>query len=199
VIKRFRFAATVEDIDDAIEQDTTATAEPVPTRIVRCVALAELTPPDAPCAAIAVEWFPDDVTPADETGTVVAEEVVVRGADWLEQRWRDGGPRWKHMALARRHPDLSQEELSRRWRSHAGTAGTLVIPDVARGQAYAQDHPVRPGPYDAVNEVWFDDPADLRARVEWFAAPRPPDELFAESWLLAVREEVVGPLRYRRE
>lgn len=126
---------------------------------------------------------------------VLAGEHILRGEDWLARRWRDGGDKLKHMALATRAAGLSQAEFSRRWRSHAGTAGTAVIPDEARGLAYVQNHPV-PGewPYDAVNEVYFDDADGLRARVEWFRAsvPDPADGvLFGQSWLIAVREVIV--------
>jgi hypothetical protein len=124
----------------------------------------------------------------------VVGEHILRGADWLATRWRDGGDRLKHMALATRAAGLTQAEFSRRWRSHAGTAGSAVIPGQACGQAYVQNHPV-PGdwPYDAVNEVYFDDADGLRARVEWFRAnvPDPADGmLFGQSWLIAVREVI---------
>ena len=127
---------------------------------------------------------------------VVAGERILRGEEWLARRWRDGGDRLKHMALATRAAGLTQAEFSRRWRSHAGRAGMAVIPDVARGLAYVQNHPV-PGdwPYDAVNEVYFDDLDGLKARVEWFRAnvPDPADGvLFSSSWLIAVREVIVS-------
>jgi len=80
-----------------------------------------------------------------------------------------------------------------------------------RGRAYVQNHPDPAGErvYDAVNEVWFDDLAGLRARVEWFRAnlsgpagsgpagsgpvgsgPAEAD-LVRQSWFIAVREHVV--------
>jgi hypothetical protein len=48
-----------------------------------------------------------------------------------------------------------------------------VIPARHGAFAYVQNHPV-PGdwPCDAVNEVYFDDLAGLRARVEWLGANR---------------------------
>lgn len=147
---------------------------------------------------VTFEWFGDDVRfpagsfPADGAGAgdTIAAEAVLRGADWLEARWRDGTPRYKHLAVAIRAAGLTREEFARRWRAHAGTAGGTPIPDAARGQAYAQNH-VLSGPVDAVNEVWFDDPAALRARAAWFDG-RPFDrDLFSSSRLICVREFLV--------
>jgi len=138
--------------------------------------------------AVTFEWFADDARLPD--GDTVATEVVVRGADWLEGRWRDGAPRYKHLAVATRAAGLSREEFARRWRAHAGTAGGTPVPDVAKGQAYVQNHVVS-GPGDAVNEVYFDDLADLRARAAWFEG-RPFDrDLFSSSRLICVREVLV--------
>jgi hypothetical protein len=198
-----------------------------PSRVTVCTTLPELTGPDPLHDGIGVEWFTDAthlarfaswlrtddgraaLAPADglvdatASPVVVAEEVVLRGADWLEERWLEGGPRLKHMAVALRSADLTSEEFSQRWRSHAGrvggsTAPATVIPDAARGLAYVQDHP-RPRPsgewaYDALNEVWFDDLDGLRARLDWFGANPPvlPDDLFRASWFLAAREELVA-------
>jgi hypothetical protein len=130
---------------------------------------------------------------------VAATESVVRGPSWLDQRWRDGGARVKHMALATRAAGLTPAEFAERWRSHAGTVGGVPVPDAARGQAYVQNHPLPhpesgEWPYDAINEVYFDDVEGLKARVEWFRAnvPHPADGvLFGQSWLVAVREVIV--------
>src|SRR5262249_39219187 len=127
---------------------------------------------------------------------VVADEVVGRGADWLNQRWRDGGVRLKHLALARRADGLSVEEFSGRWRRRAGVvraAGTgalVAIPDAARGEAYVQNHPrsrtAGDWAYDACNEVWFDRVEDLRARIDWFERNlRDADEdLVGANWFV---------------
>jgi hypothetical protein len=136
---------------------------------------------------------------------VAADEAVVRGADWLARRWHDGGARLKHMALATRAGGLTPAEFSRAWRQHAGqlrqpgAAQPTVIPDSARGRAYIQNHPL-PLPdgewaYDAVNEVYFDDAAGLRARIGWFRDNLPgqaADGLVSQSWFLAVREIVLA-------
>lgn len=155
--------------------------------------------PDAPPAAALLDPGASPV--------IVAEEAVLRGAGWLDRRWRDGGDRLKHMALAVRAAGLTPAEFSRAWRSRAGQvrrAGATqvtAIPDEVRGRAYVQNHPDLAGEraYDAVNEVWFDDLAGLRARVEWFRAnlsgpaePGPAEaDLIRQSWFIAVREHVV--------
>jgi hypothetical protein len=143
-----------------------------------------------PFAWVVTEWFEGDPPPT-EGAVVVADEVVLRGADWLDERWATGGARWKHLALATRAPGLTPEEFSTRWRSHAGTAGGVPIPDAAKGLAYVQNHPTPLGawPYDAVNEVWFDDPDALQQRVDWFAANdvgRPDDLFGATTFLTAI-------------
>ena len=156
-------------------------------RSVRCDVLRDLTP-DAPFDTVRIDWCDE---PAD--GDLIAEEVVLRGADWLDQRWRDGGERFKHIALTRRAGGLTQAEFSERWRDHGGTVGTTPIPDLVKGCAYAQNHPV-PGdwPYDAVNEVWFDDLDGLRRRVVWFTEHAPGgDDLFGPPTFLAVREVLI--------
>jgi hypothetical protein len=138
------------------------------------------------------------------SAVVVAEEVVQRGADWLEERFREGGEKLKHMAIARRAANLSPAEFSAMWRGRAGTvrrAGdskTTAIPEEARGLAYVQNHPLPredgEWPYDAVNEVYFDDLESLQRRVAWFAANlggTAEEDLIGENWFLSVREEVV--------
>jgi hypothetical protein len=110
--------------------------------------------------------------------------------------------------MAARSPGLTSEEFSERWKAHAGTAGATPIPERARGLAYAQNHPLLPQPsseggqgfgyricaYDAVNEVWFDDPERLRERVRWLAENLPDegeDRLFGARHSIAVEETVL--------
>jgi hypothetical protein len=187
-----------------------------PLRITASVVLPELSGPGGDSGhgpdGAAIEWFTSEPHlarfdswlatlpgPAGALASqvVVAREHALRGEPWLARRWRDGGERFKHMALATRAAGLSAGEFSRRWRAHAGTAGPARIPEAVRGRAYVQNHPV-PGewPYDAINEVYFDDLTGLRQRVDWFRAnvPAPADgELFGQSWLIAVRETVLDP------
>lgn len=165
---------------------------------VRPARLAVSRALDGPEVVVAA-WFDDRVAAetfaAGQPGVphVLAEEHVLRGADWLERRWAGGGARLKHVALARRADGLDLPTFLDRWRTHAGTAGGTPIPDEARGLAYAQNHPLAEGAYDAVNEVWFDDLDSLRRRVDWFAANGvgAPDDLFGASTFLALREEVL--------
>ena len=217
-----------------------------PSRVTVCTVLPRLTGPHPRHDGIVMEWFADaahlrryrawldgggsglqapptlDVPRAalldpGASPVIVAEEAVLRGAGWLDRRWRDGGDRLKHMALAVRAAGLTPAEFSRAWRSRAGQvrrAGATqvtAIPDEVRGCAYVQNHPDLAGEraYDAVNEVWFDDLAGLRARAEWFRAnlsspaesgpaesgpaesgPAEAD-LIRQSWFIAVREHVV--------
>jgi hypothetical protein len=160
------------------------------------------------------EWFEDEahldradawtVGDGDDVVVVVAEPVVLRGGEWLERRWTDGGLKLKHMALATRADGLTPAQFSAQWRDHAGSArtstGTAAIPDDVKGLAYVQNHPLphRVAPYDAVNEVYFDDLDTLQARMAWFrdnGIGRESDELFGSTSFLALREEVVADER----
>jgi len=139
---------------------------------------------------------------------IVVDEVVLRGDDWLDQRWRDGSDQLKHLALARRAEGLTIEEFSERWQAHAGHVSTpgarspsSAIPAEVQGLAYVQNH-LRVGAtddlgYDAVNEVYFDELESLRARIAWFEENEvgvTGDDLFGPSVFLAVREVVVLPV-----
>jgi hypothetical protein len=191
-----------------------------PVRVAACVTLPDLTGPDPRHDGASIEWFTDAAhlerfqtwlgtaarVPANEALTdpaaspvIVAEEIVLRGADWLERRWRAGGEAPKQMAIAERAPGLTSAQFAERWRDKAGQVRGTVIPDAARGRAYVQNHPrpraVGDWAYDAVNEVYFDDAAGLRARIEWFRenAPDPGgDDLFGPSWFIAAREVVLA-------
>ena len=174
--------------------------------------------------ALGMEWFADkahferfsdwlgidgdrwlgDTFDAAASPTIVAEELIGRGDDWLEARWGGGGPKLKHIAVARRAVGLSPAQFSDLWRSRAGTftsqsgGPAVTIPDHARGLAYVQNHPLarRDGEwaYDAVNEVWFDDLDGLRRRIEWFADQMQAgsEDLVGDSWFIAACEEPVS-------
>jgi hypothetical protein len=228
VIKRITFATPARGVSpqdnastlrDAMDRASSASPDARPVRAAVCTTIADLTESEPKHDAVGLEWFPDlarlqrfeawlegEHIPRDPSPVLVADEVVMRGADWLEQRWLDGGDRLKHMAIALRAKNLSPEQFSERWRSHAGRVGradapAIVIPDEARGRAYVQNH-TRPWrivepPYDAVNEVYFDDEEELRKRVDWFRANFDPsgEDFVRASWFLAVREEVLYAAR----
>jgi EthD domain len=216
VIKRITFATRARGLPPDAFAATSAPDDARPARVTVCTALPGLGDGEPEHDVIGFEWFTDvahverfegwleaEGSRIREPGTgLVADELVLRGADWLEQRWRDGGERLKHMAIALRARDLTPTEFSERWRNHAGRVGragapAIVIPDSARGQAYVQNHPrPRPAgdwPYDAVNEVYFDDLAGLQTRIDWFRENVEPegDDLVRASWFVAASEEVL--------
>lgn len=196
-----------------------------PSRVALGVPLTlpELAP--SSYAAVDVQWFPDapaalandawlratapdlvlDAAPSAGSCRVVADEVVLRGADYLAARWRAGGDRYKMLSFGRRNPELTPEQFSARWRGEAGRLGAEQIPDEVRGAAYVQNHPValdgHVWPLDAVNEVWFDRLDLLRRRAAWLAARQ--DEALrsgalgfmspTDVWSIAVREVVLTP------
>ena len=191
-----------------------------PVRAAACTAMPDVLPGPR-FDAIGLEWFADaahlerfaawlasprgaavsEALGGAEPGTgpvIVAREHALRGADWLERRWREGGAKLKHMAIARRIEGLTPAEFSDRWRNRAGRVGAVPIPEHARGRAYVQNHPLPKAgadwAYDAVNEVYFDDLNGLRARIAWFAEHFDgvgEDDLVGESWFVAVREEAL--------
>jgi len=180
----------------------------------------------APFAAIDVQWFdaldeaigndgwlaavdPELCVGSQALGIrscrVIAEEIVVRGPDYLEARWRKGGERYKMTSFGKRNPELTLAQFSARWRSQAGRLGDEEIPADVRGLAYVQNHAILTGgrewPFDAVNEVYFERLGDLQRRRAYFAArqdaaARSAAESFVsptERWSMFVRESPVRP------
>jgi hypothetical protein len=204
-----------------------APARARPLRVAACATLHNVLRTPSPHDGVELTWFADlescnqfeawRRTPEGCSATqrlstlednrgerkVIANEEVVRGADWLQRRWSDGREKLKHMALAHRAAGITRAELSERWRKRAGQVGaagaaTLRIPDAARGLAYVQNHPL-PGPvdwaYDAINEVYFDDIAAMRARIDFFEThdvAAADADLFSAPRFLAVVERVIG-------
>jgi hypothetical protein len=221
-------AAFVAAWRDAVAGVVDAPPEARPTRVTLCVTLPDVDGCDAKHEAISLEWFGnvdhfdryhawldtsdgrrlarriDAPLEPDASPLLLADERVMRGAEWLEQRWRDRNDTFKHMAVALRARGLTPAEFSELWKSRAGQvrkAGddtVTVIPEVARGLAYVQNHP-RPRQdgewaYDALNEVCFDDLDSLRNRIDWFRVhllDQPEDDLVRENWFIVAREEVV--------
>jgi hypothetical protein len=134
----------------------------------------------------------------DASPVVVTEERVVRGADWLGQRWQDGGPKIKQLAIATRARGLTLAQFLDLWRSRAGKIGAAPIPEAFRGLAYVQNHPQaeagREWAYDAINEVYFDEIDSLLARIAYFErelTERAETDLVGANWFLAVQEEPI--------
>jgi hypothetical protein len=201
-----------------------AAAAPQPARPVRITASTALreVDPDQRYDGVALEWFTDtahlgrfeawlrtpdgqlterllsEAAEPDASPVVIADERVARGADWLEYRWRDAGPKIKQLAIARRADGLTPPQFSDLWRSRAGKIGAVPIPGPLRGLAYIQNHPRvmagRDWAYDAINEVYFDDAGSLLARMAYFErelAGGGEDDLVSANWFLAVREELI--------
>lgn len=203
-----RWAEALADADaDAVADANSDGGEPGrPTRVAVAAPLPGFGPPAF--AAVDIQWFSDlssslandgwlaSVDPhlRDSRSLVVAEEVVLRGNDYLDCRWRLGGERLKMMSFGRRSPALTLQEFSARWRQEAGRLGAQHIPDEVRGLAYVQNHPIpmdgEQWPFDAVNEVYFERLDHLRQRRDWFAARPVPAGLMSptETWSLFLRE-----------
>lgn len=201
-----------------------------PRRVAVCISRPDVLA-DPAYDGIGIEWFDDDahvhrfdewlrsgagesvrapledIVVAGASPVLLADELVLRGADWLDDRWRGGGRKLKHMAIATRAAGLSPAEFSERWKGRPGqvapAAGPVVaIPARARGCAYIQNHR-RPGggaagcpPYDAVNEVYFDDLDALQFRIEWLARnlgdlrDGAEADLVSQAWFVAATEDV---------
>jgi hypothetical protein len=212
LIKRIVFGST-----DGERQWPEGPPDARPRRVVLCTSLPEVVP-DPVTEKIRIEWFDDpdhlqrflDWRPDGSSGDVmVADELVLRGADWLDKRWREGGERLKHMAIATRAAGLTVKEFSSLWRTRAGTVGrrggpVVTIPDRARGCAYVQNHPhpdLSASRYDALNEVYFDDLDSLRFRIDWFRENlkgQAEADLVGESWFVAASEEILSSPASRR-
>jgi hypothetical protein len=198
-----------------------------PSRAVACTTLRDVAGTDARHDGLSIEWFSsmdalrrfetwlqteDGQGAASASGLIeptatsvfVAEELVLRGADWLARRWANDAVKLKHMALARRAEGLGAAEFGERWRGRsgivggAGSARAVAIPDAAKGLAYVQNHAVVGAAprcrYDAVNEVYFDDLAALRRRVDFFSTidvGRVDADLVSEVTFVAVAEHVL--------
>lgn len=229
MIKRIEFVSAgkggASRLRAALEAGLAGEQSVRPLRVTLCHALDDVVPGQR-YEAVGFQWFSDtahlarfeewSATGGGPAGArerpdaapnplVVAEERVVRGAEWLERHWLGPGESLKHMAVARRAEGLTAPQFSERWRSRAGTvqvpgaAGATMIPEEARGLAYVQNHPlVRPEgewAYDAVNEVYFDTEAGLARRIAWFdetLGGGTEDDLVAEHSFLVAREVVLG-------
>jgi hypothetical protein len=145
----------------------------------------------------AVQRLRGEVIEFDASPVVVTTERVARGAEWLDRRWQEGGPKLKQLTLATRADGLTLPQFLQRWRGRAGTVGA-PIPDAYRGLASVQNHPLaddgRDWAYDAVNEVYFDDVDSLLACIAYFERELTGGgggDLVRASWFLAVSEDPI--------
>ena len=210
---------------EAVAAAASAPERARPVRLTVSVALPEITA-DQRHDGVALEWFTDrehlrrfeswlgtpagravqrlrgEVIEDDASPVVVTSERVARGADWLDRRWREGGPKLKQLAIATRADGLTIPEFLERWRGRAGPVGTASMPVAYRGLAYVQNHPLvdddRDWAYDAIDEVYFDDSDSLLARIahlERELAGGAENDLVRANWFLAVSED---PIRLPR-
>jgi hypothetical protein len=213
---------------EALLLGASAPDQVAPRRVAACTSMPEVLA-DPLYDGVGLEWFEDaahveryeawlgseaaealhaaleEAIDLETSPLVLADEHIMRGAGWLEQRWRTGGIQLKHMAIAQRAPELSPAEFSQRWLGRSGTLGrsgqtqALVIPDEARGLAYVQNHP-RPRasgdwPYDALNEVYFDELDGLERRIAFFdehLTVESERDLLGPSWFIAATEELIS-------
>lgn len=177
----------------------------VPLRAVVCRVIDDMQSHAAPYDAIGITWFQDLAAlrryeEREPGAVIVADEHILRGADWLERRWLDPKPKFKHMALARRAIGLSAAEFSERWRNRPGRIGAgaaappVEIPAAARGHAYVQNHPIHEAQYDAINEVYFDDIASMQSRIAFFKdhnVAQADSDLVSEARFVIVEERLL--------
>ena len=192
-----------------------------PVRLTVSVSLPEIAA-DQRHDGVALEWFGDrehlrrfeswlgtppgravqrlrsEVIEFDASPVVVTSERVTWGADWLERRWQEGGPKLKQLAIATRADGLTLPQFLERWRGRAGPVGAAAIPVAYRGLAYVQNLPLvtdgREWAYDAINEVYFEDVDSLLARIAYFEreiAGGAGGDLIRANWFLAVSEDPI--------
>jgi hypothetical protein len=210
---------------EAVAAAASAPERARPVRLTVSVALPEITVGQRH-DGVALEWFSDrehlcrfeswlgtpagravqllrgEVIEDDASPVVVTSERVARGADWLDRRWREGGPKLKQLAIAIRADGLTLPQFLERWRGRAGPVGAAPVPDAYRGLAYVQNHPLvdddRDWAYDAIDEVYFDDSDSLLACIAYFErelAGGAENDLVRANWFLAVSED---PIRLPR-
>ena len=68
----------------------------------------------------AVQRLRSEVIEFDASPVVVTTERVARGAEWLDRRWQEGGPKLKQLTLATRADGLTLPQFLQRWRGRAG-------------------------------------------------------------------------------
>ena len=206
---------------EAVAAAASAPARARPVRLTVSVALPETTA-DQRHDGVSIEWFSDrehlrrfeswlgttagravrelrsEVIEFDASPVVVTSERVARGADWLDRRWQEGGPKLKQLAIATRADGLTLPQFLERWRGRADPADAAPVPAAYRGLASVQNHPLvdagRDWAYDAITEVYFDDADSLLARIAYLGrepAVGGDNDLVRAHWSLAVSEDPI--------
>ena len=122
---------------EAVAAAASAPARVRPVRLTVSVSLPEIAA-DQRHDGVAIEWFGDrehlrrfeswlgtppgravqrlrgEVIEFDASPVVVTSERVARGADWLERRWQEGGPKLKQLAIATRADGLTLPQFLER-------------------------------------------------------------------------------------
>ena len=221
-------AATRSSPRGATRSPGSSTRRPTPgrTRVTRCVTLPDVDGGDAQHDAISLEWFADAdhleryhvwleagtdgksrshrrALDPDASPLLVADERVMRGADWLEQRWRAATTRSTHGRRRSEHAGSrrpSSRSSGRAAPARSGRPGATGDRDPRSSRAaWRTCRTTRArgrrasGPTTRLNEVYFDDLESLRRRIEWFREHLldQEDDLVRENWFIVAREEVV--------
>jgi EthD domain len=137
--------------------------------------------------AVELSWYADLANVHEARGaseTIIVEERVARGEDWLKARW--GARRAEHcpllIGLIRRAAHLSREAFGQYWwHQHRPLADGLVPPELnpvayVHNYARADQHSA----WDGIGELYEASLRVARSRGEWFeseaAAPLLADE-----------------------
>jgi hypothetical protein len=125
--------------------------------------------------AVELSWYADLANVHKERGaseTIVVEERVARGADWLADRW--GARRAEQypllIGLIRRAAHLSREEFGQYWWNQHRPLADSLVPLELNPVAYVHNY-ARAGQHtawDGIGELYEASLRVARSRGEWF-------------------------------
>ena len=134
----------------------------------------------------------------DASPVVVAGERVVRGGDWLDRRWREGGPKLKQLAIATRADGLTLPQFLERWRGRPARPGRRRFRTLSARWPTCRTTPwsmtAGSRPTTRSTEVYFDDADSLLALIAYLErelAGGADNDLVRASWFLAVSEDPI--------
>jgi len=144
--------------------------------------------------AVEMSWYADLANLYDERRageTIIVEERVARGADWLAGRWnaRRGEQRPLLIGLIRRAAHLSREEFGQYWWNRHRPLADSLVPLELNPVAYVHNY-VRTDQHsvwDGIGELYEASFSVARNRGEWF-------ESEAAAALLADEERFMDPV-----